>query len=292
MGLNVPVGESILGIVALVASYLDLLETPLRQVDITSTQIAAQDRVSQAESSGQSANTALVARSYIADDLNLPVILVITNGQVAVAGNLLLALRDRSRDIVRVKVASSLRVDQSDDITVSDKSRILLRVEVGLSTGRVKPPLVVGILVVVASDLLLVRAIRISLDVTVQQTTSVTHVFEGNLGSKGKFEGRVTTDFAAFQIGLEERAHLSIARTTSGKDGKVEGERKEVDKEWDDNQAGNSSSNVGGQLRNWHLGVTKLVPEILNGVNSDEGSDEQANKLDTANKAQAETSHE
>lgn len=39
--LNVPVGKSITRIVALVTGHLDLLETPLRQVDIACTQVAS-----------------------------------------------------------------------------------------------------------------------------------------------------------------------------------------------------------------------------------------------------------
>jgi hypothetical protein len=41
-----------------------------------------------------------------------------------------------------------------------------------------------------------------------------------------------------------------------------------------------------------HLGVAKLVPEILNGVETNKSSDEKTNKLDTAHAANAQTSHE
>jgi hypothetical protein len=52
MSLDVPVSEGILRVVVLVASDLNLLETPLREVDITSSQVAAHDRVFETESSG------------------------------------------------------------------------------------------------------------------------------------------------------------------------------------------------------------------------------------------------
>lgn len=39
-----------------------------------------------------------------------------------------------------------------------------------------------------------------------------------------------------------------------------------------------------------HLGVTKLAPEILNGVKTNKSSDEETNKLDTAHAANADTS--
>lgn len=43
---------------------------------------------------------------------------------------------------------------------------------------------------------------------------------------------------------------------------------------------------------NRHLGVTELSPEILNGVEADESSNEKTNKLNTADTANAETSQE
>lgn len=41
-----------------------------------------------------------------------------------------------------------------------------------------------------------------------------------------------------------------------------------------------------------HLGVTELAPKVLNGVETDKSSDKETNKLDTADTANAETSHE
>lgn len=41
-----------------------------------------------------------------------------------------------------------------------------------------------------------------------------------------------------------------------------------------------------------HLGVTKLAPKVFNGVETDKSSDKETNKLDTADTANAETSHE
>lgn len=43
---------------------------------------------------------------------------------------------------------------------------------------------------------------------------------------------------------------------------------------------------------NWHLGVTKLVPEILNGVKTNKSRHKQTNKLDTADAANADPGHE
>lgn len=41
-----------------------------------------------------------------------------------------------------------------------------------------------------------------------------------------------------------------------------------------------------------HLGVTKLVPEVLNSVETNKSSDEETNKLDTTDTTNADTSHE
>lgn len=60
MSFDVPVSIDILRVVDLVTSNLDLLETPLRQVDISSTKIAAEYDVLQSEGCSQSSNLGLV----------------------------------------------------------------------------------------------------------------------------------------------------------------------------------------------------------------------------------------
>lgn len=91
MSLNVPVGVSVARVVLLGASNLDLLETPLRQVHVTGSEVATKNLMLKTEGSGESANLATVTRSRVADDLNLPVVLLVTNSQVTVTGNLLVA---------------------------------------------------------------------------------------------------------------------------------------------------------------------------------------------------------
>jgi hypothetical protein len=164
--------------------------------------------------------------------------------------------------------------------------------------------------VVIASNLLLVGALGISLDVRVEETTTVAHVLDGCARANGDFEGAVLANLGSLQVGLEERAHLGIARTGSVKDSKVESEGEQVDQERNDDETDNSGEKMGCQSRlsyllvrsrhEWlegktnqgHLGVTKLVPEILNGVETNESGDEKTNKLDTADTADAETRHE
>ena len=56
VGLDVPVGIDITGVILLITSNLDLLETPLWQVDVTSAKVAAENCMLESESGGQSSN--------------------------------------------------------------------------------------------------------------------------------------------------------------------------------------------------------------------------------------------
>jgi hypothetical protein len=115
VSLDVPVSISVTRVVLLVASNLNLLETPLRKVDIASSKIAVQRGVPEAESSGQSANLAAITRCRIPDNFNLPVILFISNSEVTVAGNFAVRLGNGSINVVRVQVAASLGVNETND---------------------------------------------------------------------------------------------------------------------------------------------------------------------------------
>ena len=84
MCLNVPVGVNILGVIVFVTSDFDLLETPLRQVDVASSEVAAQDRVPKSESSCQSPDLRSVIGCNILDNFNGPVILLITDSSISV----------------------------------------------------------------------------------------------------------------------------------------------------------------------------------------------------------------
>lgn len=162
MGLDVPVGKGIPRVVTLVASHLDLLETPLWQVDIAGAEVTAKNLMFQPEGSSQGADLAPVARCNILDHFDLPMILIVPNSEVAVRGHFLVALGDRSWDIVGVQVSACLRVDQTNDGAVSNKSWLSLWIIVGIAAVGVEPPLVVGIFVVVACNLLLVGSLGIS----------------------------------------------------------------------------------------------------------------------------------
>lgn len=177
------------------------------------------------ESSSESPDLAAVTRSSITDDLDLPVILLIANSQVTITGNFLVTSRNRGSNVVGVQVATGLGMDESDDRVITNKSEIALGVVVLLSAVGVEEPVVVGILVVVAGNLLLLRALGVGLDVGVKKTATVSHVLDSRAGSKSNLQGAVLSNLSTLEIGLEKRAHLGITRTSTVKNGKVQGER-------------------------------------------------------------------
>jgi hypothetical protein len=248
VGLDVPVSVDIARVVFLDTCCFNLLETPLRKVDVTSAKIAVEIRVSEAESSSQGADLGEVARRSVIDDLNDPVILCVANSGVAVARNFVIGLGDRSRNRVRVQITASLSMDQTNNIAVADKLERSFGIKLGLVAVGVEEPVVVGILVVVASDLLLLRTFRVGLNVRVQKTTTIAHVLEGGTRAKSDFERAVDSDFGTLEVGLEERTHLGITRTAVLKNQEVEVEREHVDDQGDDDQANDAETEVSCEL--------------------------------------------
>lgn len=149
---------------------------------------------------------------------------------------------------MRVQVASGLSVDQANDVAVANEAHIEgLRIVVFLTAVGVEEPVIVGILVVIAGNLLLLRAFGVSLNVRVKQATAVPHVFERSTRSNGNLERAVLSNFGSLQVGLEQGTHLCITWSGVVENGKVEGEREHVDEEWDDNQANHTGGKMGSQ---------------------------------------------
>ena len=244
VGLNVPVSVGVAGVVLLGAGNLNLLETPLREVDVASSKVAAKNLVLETESSGKSPDPAAVARSSIPDNLNLPMILVVTNSQVTVRRNLLVASSDGGSNVVRVQVAASLGVNKANDGAVTNETEISLGVVVIISAVGVEEPVVVGVLVVVASNLLLLGTLGVGLDVRVKKTTAVSHVLDSRTGTNRNLERAVLSDLGTLEVGLEEGAHLGITRAAAVKDGEVESEGDEVDQEGDDDETDDTGKDV------------------------------------------------
>lgn len=89
---------------------------------------------------------------------------------------------------MRVEVTSGLGMDETNNGAVGNVSNIGgINVVVRVSAVGIEEPVVVGVLVVIASDLLLLGSLRVSLDVGVQKTTAVSHVLDSSAGSNGNF---------------------------------------------------------------------------------------------------------
>jgi hypothetical protein len=132
------------------------------------------------------------------------VIFFITNGDITVAGDFVVSLRDGRRHLVGVKIPPCLNMQQSDHCLIGYISDRAILIKLGLISVGVEEPIIVGIFVVVASDLLLGRPFRISLDVRVKEAAPIPHILQSGLGAVGNFQGAVSTDFRPFEIGLEQ----------------------------------------------------------------------------------------
>lgn len=308
VGLDVPVSVDIARVVLLDTGGLNLLETPLRQVDVASAEVAVEVDVSETEGGSQSADLGVIARRSVVDNLDNPVVLGVADGGVAVARNFVVGLGDGSGDRVRVQVTASLGVDQTNDIAVANILKGSVGIELGLVTVGVEEPVVVGILVVVASDLLLLRALGECLNMRVQKTTTVSHVLECGTRAKSNLERAINSDLSTLKVGLEERAHLSVAGSAVLEDQEMHVEGEHVDDHGDDDQADDAEANVSSELsllkimsadqpfRNQnvatylgHSEVTELVPQVLNCVKTNQSSSEHTDPLDTAHTADRET---
>lgn len=237
------------GVIVLGASDLNLLETPLGQVGVAGSQIATKRYVLETERRCESANSATVSRSSIANDFNLPVILVVTNSQVTVGRHLVVLLPHGGSDRVGVEVAASLSMNQADNRAVAQISELVgLGVIVRLVAVRVKEPIIVGVLVVVAGNLLLLGAFGVSLDVRMEETAAIAHVLDCSAGPVSDLERAILANLSSLEVGLEERAHLSITRAGPVENSEVQSEREEVDEEWDQNKAHDTGTEMDNEL--------------------------------------------
>ncbi len=123
-------------------------------------------------------NVVLLALLEIVHHFDLPVVMEIANGLVAVARHLVVELRDRRWDIMGVQIARGGPVLQTDHIPVLQIPNLAVEIQCGFVPSGVNDPLVVAILVVVASNLLLIRAHRECLNMRMQQSTAIAHVLQ------------------------------------------------------------------------------------------------------------------
>ena len=90
------------------------------------------------------------------------------NCGVAIARNFPVGLRDGCGDGVRVQIAASLGVNQTNDITIAHEFEFSLGIVFRLISIRIEEPVIVRVLMVVARNLLLLRAFRVRLNVRVE----------------------------------------------------------------------------------------------------------------------------
>lgn len=131
-------------------------------------------------------------------------VLLVANSDVAVAGNFPVGLGDGSSDLVRVEVAAGLGVKETNGLAVGNETGFGSGIVIGIAAVGVEEPVVVGILVVVAGNLLLARALGVGLNVTVEETATIAHILDGNLGTDGHFQWAVPADLSPPQVGLEK----------------------------------------------------------------------------------------
>jgi hypothetical protein len=79
------VSVNIAGVVRLHASSLNLLETPLRKIDVAGTEITSKILVLQAESGCEGAEPCAIVGGGVTNNLYLPVILGVSNSGVSIA---------------------------------------------------------------------------------------------------------------------------------------------------------------------------------------------------------------
>jgi hypothetical protein len=190
--------------------------------------------VLETESGSKRSELGVVPGSSVADNFNNPVIFGVTNSGVAVAGNFPIALCNRSSDLVRVEVTASLSVDETNDVAIARVAEVLIGLVIDFVTVGVEEPVVVRILVVVASDLLLCGALGVGLNVRVEQSASVSHVLQRRARAVSNLERAVLADLGSSQVSLEQGAHLCVARAAVLEDEEVEVEGEHVDGEGDE----------------------------------------------------------
>lgn len=95
MRFNIPVCVDIRRLILLDTSRFDLFETPLREIDISSSQVATQDGVPKPEGCAESTDSRSVFRSNVVDYFNLPMIFIISNGDISITRHFVMRFRDR-----------------------------------------------------------------------------------------------------------------------------------------------------------------------------------------------------
>lgn len=143
-----------------------------------------------------------------------------------------------------MQISASLSVNEANNIPITNELQITIGVEFRFISVGVDEPIVVSIFMVIASDLLLVRTLRVCLDVGMQKTTAIAHVLQSDARSMCNFKWAILADFSAAQVGLEQRTHLSITGAAVGEYEEVKVEGEHVDQNRDDDQSSYTSNKM------------------------------------------------
>ena len=145
---------------------------------------------------------------------------------------------------MRMQIAACLCVNQTNHVLISDEFNRCFRIVRLRVTIRIEEPIVICILMMIASDLLLLRPFRVGLDVRMKKTTAITHIFKSSSRTVSDFERAIFSDLCTSKICLEQRTHLRISGTAVFQDEEVYPEGEHVNNERKDNQAHNSRPKV------------------------------------------------
>lgn len=83
-------------------------------------------------------------------------------------------------------------------------------------------------------------------------TSSIAHVLDRRSRAVSDLQRTIPPDFRAFEICLEERAHLGISRARLGQDCEVDGEAEHIDQERENDEPNDSCCNMGTKLKLCH----------------------------------------
>lgn len=146
-------------VVLLRARHFDLLEAPLRKDGVCRAEVTVELGVSESHARSQRVDPPIrgiaLGPMRVVDNLDLPVVILISNRDVAVARHFPVLLRHRRSDCVRVQIPARRCVDQPHNIAVLQVPDRTVRVDRVLPPFRRDDPVVVVVFVVVASYLLL-----------------------------------------------------------------------------------------------------------------------------------------
>lgn len=84
-------------------------------------------------------------------------IFLVTNSRVSITRDFSVGFGNRGRYFMRMQISAGLGMDQTKNVTIGNKFQISICIKLRLMSIRIEPPLVVGIFMVVTSNLLLCR---------------------------------------------------------------------------------------------------------------------------------------